>query len=97
MNKIKFNNEVELQVESYNKNTYFNNNTMNTTANCSVITDDIAALHALANDKITSIIITCNDNVIYNLSNIDAKIENINEYLSGERMYINVNLTFVNI
>lgn len=97
MNKIKFNNEVELQVESYSKTTFFNDDTINTTANCSVVTDDLAALHALASDKITSIIITCNDNVIYNLSNIDAKIENINEYLAGERMYINVNLAFVSI
>lgn len=92
MNKIKFN-DVEFEVESYSKNTYFNNE-LSSNGNCSIITDDMDALNALANVPITSLQILHDGEVIYNLHDINAKIDNINEYLSGDRMSINVNLIF---
>ena len=92
MNKIKFN-DVEFEVESYSKNTYFHEE-LSSNGNCSIITDDMDALHALAEVPITSIQILHDGEVIYNLHDINAKIDNINEYLSGDRMSINVNLIF---
>lgn len=92
MNKIKFN-DVEFEVESYSKNTYFHEE-LSSNGNCSIITDDMDALHALAEVPITSLQILHDGEVIYNLHDINAKIDNINEYLSGDRMSINVNLIF---
>ena len=95
MNTIKFNN-TEFQIESYSKNTYLNGEQINSSANCSIIVNDIAVLNALMQDTITSIQIKYNDNVIYTLQNISAHIDNINEYLNVDRMNISVNLTFDN-
>lgn len=92
MNKIKFN-DVEFEVESYNKNTYFHEE-LSSNGNCSIITDNMDALNALAEVPITSLQILHDGEVIYNLHDINAKIDNINEYLSGDRMSINVNLIF---
>lgn len=95
MNKIKFNN-TEYEVESYSKNTSFSGETIVSNAYCAIITDDVASLNTLAQTTITSIQIYHNEVLIYNLSDISAKIDSINEYLQGERMGINVNLTFSN-
>ena len=96
MNKIKLNN-VEFEVENYNKSTYFSNDTISTNANCSIITDNITALNELAEDEITSIQIHHDDTLIYNLADISARIDSINEWLNGDRMSISVNFTFSNI
>ena len=93
MNKIKFNN-VEFEVEQYTKNTYFGGETINSNANCSITTDDISTLIALASTTITTLQIYHDDTLIYNLQNTNAKIESINEYLSIDRMNISVNLIF---
>jgi len=95
MNTIKFNN-TEFQVESYSKNTYLSEGHIISNASCSVIVSDIAVLNALMQDTITSIQIKYNDDVIYNLQDISAHIDNISEYLNVDRMNINVNLTFDN-
>ena len=92
MNKIKFN-DIEFEVESYSKNTYFHEE-LSSNGNCSIITDDMDALNALAEVPITSLQILHDGEVIYNLHDINAKIDTINEYLSGDRMSINVNLIF---
>ena len=93
MNTIKINN-LELTVESYNKNTYFNGQTIASNATCNVITSDITTLHELMEEEITSIQIFYEGTLIYNLQNITARIESINEYLNTDRMNININFTF---
>ena len=95
MNKIKLNN-VEVELESYNKTTYFSEHAMNSNANCVVITNDVTALHTLAETVITSIQIKSDETIIYDLQNINGKIDNINEYLNGNRMSINIFITFQN-
>jgi hypothetical protein len=46
-------------------------------------------------EDITSIQIYYNDTLIYDLSNIHAKVDNINEYLNVDKMSINMNLVFI--
>lgn len=96
MNKIVFN-TTEFEVESYNKSTSFGGEVMTSNAYASLRTDDITVLNTLAQTTITNIKIYHDSNLIYDLQNISAKIDNINEYLNGDRMSINVNLTFSNI
>ena len=93
MNTIKLNN-LELRVESYNKSTYFNGQDIVSNANCNVVTTDIATLLALMEEEITSIQIFYDGTLIYDLQNITARIESINEYLNTDRMNININFTF---
>ena len=95
MNTIKFN-DTEFQVENYSKNTYLSDGHISSNANCSVIVSDITVLNALMLDTITSIQIKYNDDVIYDLHDISAHIDNISEYLNVDRMNISVNLTFDN-
>ena len=94
MNKIKLN-QLEIEVESYNKNTYFSNGTISSSGSCSVNTNDMTALTELAKNSINTIQIYNNDDVlIYDLQNANANIDNIGEYLNGDRMNININFTF---
>ena len=93
MNKIKLNN-TEFEIENYNKNTYFNDGNITSNANCTIIVSDMATLNALASDPITSIQIYHDDNLIYNLANIDAEIENITEWLNFDKMSIGINIKF---
>lgn len=93
MNKIKFN-DVEFEVESYNKNTSFNGEEIDSYASCSIITNDVISLGNVAMEEITSLQIIHDEEVIYDLHDINAKIDNINEYLNGDRININVNLKF---
>ena len=93
MNTIKFNN-TSFEVESYNKNTSFMGETISSSASCTITTNNIELLNTLAQDSITSIQIMHNNDLIYNLADIDAKIDNISEYLNGDRMGVSVNLTF---
>ena len=93
MNTIKFN-DTSFEVESYNKNTSFMGETISSSASCTINTNNIESLNALAQDSITSIQILHNNDLIYNLADIDAKIDNISEYLNGDRMGVSVNLTF---
>ena len=93
MNIIKFNN-VEFEVTSYNKNTYFSENAITSTANCQIILSDMNVLNGLADETITSLQILHDGNIIYNLSDISAHIDNISEYLNVDKMDINVSLRF---
>lgn len=93
MNVIKFNN-VEFEVTSYNKNTYFSENTITSTANCQIILSDMSILNNLTDETITSLQILHDGNIIYNLSDISAHIDNISEYLNVDKMDINVSLRF---
>lgn len=94
MNTIKFNN-TEFELDSYNKNTYFSmDGNINSNASCNISTSNITALNALAESSITSLQIFHNEELIYDLQNIDAHIDNINEYLNNDRMSISINMTF---
>lgn len=93
MNTIKFNN-LELEVESYNKNTYLNDGNITSTGYCAVLTNDIAALNELMTETITDIEIKHDGNIIYSLDNLSARIDTISESLSGDRININLNIAF---
>lgn len=93
MNTIKFN-DAEFTVVSYNKSTTFNGDNINSSAYCDIIPADIAALHALGDDLITTIKIYHDEELIYNLTDQEAHITNINEYLNNDHMNANVTLIF---
>lgn len=93
MNIIKFNN-VEFEVIGYNKSTYFSENAITSTANCQIIVIDMSILNDLTDETITSIQILHDGNIIYNLSDISAHIDNISEYLNVDKMDISVVLRF---
>lgn len=93
MNIIKFNN-VEFEVISYNKNTYFSEDAITSSANCQIILSDMSILNDLTDETITSLQILHDGNIIYNLSDISAHIDNISEYLNVDKMDINVSLRF---
>ena len=89
-------NELELEVESYNKNTYLTEGRIESNASCTVITNDMTTLNDYMEQVITSLKIKHDGEVIYDLHDINAHISSINEYLNGDRMSISVNLTFDN-
>lgn len=93
MNKIKFNN-TEFTVETYNKTTYFSGETITSNASCTLTVNDVTTLNELVGVPITTIQITHDDTLIYNLTNISAHIDNVNEYLSMDRMNTNINIAF---
>jgi len=93
MTTIKFNNTT-FEVTTYNKNTYFGGETITSNASCNIRVNDMATLNALAEEPITTIQIYYENNLIYNLQDANAKIDNIGEYLGGDHMEVNVNLTF---
>ena len=93
MNTIKFNDTTFL-VESYNRTTSFAGEVITSTGYCLIFTDDISALEALADTTITSIQIYHDNELIYNLTDASVHIENINEYLNVDKMFVNVNLIF---
>ena len=95
LNTIKFNNAI-FQVESYNRNTYFNGTSISSNASCTIITDNIASLNNVAQTTITTLQIYHEETLIYDLQNIQAHIDNINEYLNDDSISIAVNLTFDN-
>lgn len=93
MNTIKFNNEV-FEVSSYTKNTTFSEDSISSNGYCELVSPNIANLMSIAQDPITSIRIYHDNTQIYELENINAKIENINEYLSDDRISVNMNFIF---
>ena len=94
MNKIKLN-TLELEVEDFSKNTYFNGNSVERTGNCTIITNNVASVIALGSTPITSIQIYHDETLIYDLSDINAVITNVSEFLDNGRMRIGINLVFV--
>lgn len=93
MNIIKLN-QLELEVESYSKNTFFTGENITSSGNCVVTTDNIEALNTLAENEITLIQIYHDSELIYDLSDISAHIDQINEYLANDHMSININISF---
>lgn len=95
MNVIKLNN-LEVEVESYNKNTYLNDGVVMSTAYCTLKTNDTTALNAMMLETITSIEIKHDGTVIYSLGNLNARIDSITESLTEDRVVVNLNLAFSN-
>ena len=95
MNVIKLNN-LEVEVESYNKNTYLNDGNVMSNAYCTLKTNDTTTLNAMMLEAITSIEIEHDGIVIYSLSNLNARIESITESLADDRVVVNLNLAFSN-
>lgn len=94
MIKIKLNN-YECEIDSYNRNTnIIENGTVNSIAYANIINGNIGELNALLGTNISSIEIYFNSNKIYELQDITAEITSVNEYLSGDRMSYNINITF---
>ncbi len=93
MNTIKFNNTV-FEVESYNKNTYFNEDSISSNGSCQIITNNIIELNELAQETITTIQIYHNETLIYDLQNIECKINSVSEYLNGDRVSIGLSFIF---
>lgn len=94
MNILKVNN-LEMEVISYNRNTYFSAGGISSNASCAVKTLQLAALRAMAEEPITSIQIISDNKLIYDLSDINAKIDSINEYLNGNQVDVGINFSFV--
>ena len=95
MNIIKLN-DLEMQVEGYNKNTYLNENKIISNATCTINTNNINALHELMSDSIQTIQIYHDDTLIYNLENLNAHITNINEYLNIDHIGVSLGISFDN-
>lgn len=93
MNTIKFNN-LEFELVNYNRNTYFNEGGMGSNGSCSIKTNDYATLSTLGQMEITAIQITHENNVIYDLANISARVVSIGEYLEYDHMNISIELVF---
>ena len=93
MNIIKFNN-TEFELESYNRNTYFNGETISSSAGCGIIAANITEIDALAESTITSLQIYHDNELIYDLQNIDAHVSSVSEYLNTDRINITINIEF---
>lgn len=93
MNTIKLNN-VEFEIVGYNRSTYFNGTNMTSTANCTCRNASPEVLNSLLGVEITSLQIYYNDSLIYNLQDISARLDTINEYLNTEHIDTAINLTF---
>ena len=94
MNTIIFNGTATFGVESFNKNTSFEGETVTSSGYANLIVTDMDDLTAVAQDTITSIQIKHDNDVIYNSSNLTARISVINEYLNMDRMSVSVNFNF---
>lgn len=89
-------NETSFALNTFNRNTNFSNDSINSYAYFSINYDNSAeALYELGESTITSIVIKNSMNeTIYELNNINAKINSIDENLNGEEIYVNVNIQF---
>ena len=93
MNTIKIN-TLEFAIDTYGKNTYLSEGTIVSNASCSTTVADIDALNELMEDTITQIQIYHDNELIYNLQNLNAQITSINEYLNDDHMRYDINFTF---
>ena len=91
MNTIKFNNST-YEVLGFNKNTYFNEGSINSNASCQIRTPNVTSLYALADTGIQTIQIYHDSTLIYELENANGKLASIDEYLMDDHININVNL-----
>ena len=85
-----------MTVGSYNKSTYFDGDTITSTASCTVTPTDMTALNLIAATEITDIQIMHDDALIYDLRNVHGHINNISEYLNEDHVDVTISLTFDN-
>lgn len=91
MNYIKLN-DMQMQVISFNRYVNFNNGVMSGSCNCQVVTSDLSGLQELGTTPVTSIQIIHDDQIIYNLTDIETHVASINETLVED--HIDISLTF---
>ena len=94
MNTIVFNNDATFELEAFNKNTTISGSTLTSTGNATIYTSNIDDIMALALETITSIQILFDEDVIYNSTNLTCKLNSISEYLSGNRVNIQLSFNF---
>ena len=90
-------NEQAFDFDSYTRNTYFNGESITSSAYIGNMRGaDLAnTLAELGTEAITSISITVNDEPIYTLSNINAHINSMDESFNGvDQINTNLNLQF---
>lgn len=95
MTKIVFNNNENeaVEISGFNRNTSFSED--NTISNAYVnAIGGVAILQKYGIETITSIKIYNDEEVIYELDNLNAKISNIDEYLNNEQITVNANILF---
>ena len=93
MNYIKFN-EYQCEVLSFNKYTTFQENTITGTCNCQIVTSDLTGLQNLGLEGITEIQIIHDEEIIYDLQNINARIASINENLVNDHIDVMLAINF---
>lgn len=93
MNTIKFNNHT-YEVFAFNKNTYFNDGVISSNGGCQIKTSDITSLQTLGTETIETLQIYHDDTLIYDLQNLNGKLNSIDEYLSEDHININLNFNF---
>lgn len=93
MFKLILNNTIELDINSFGRTTNFNSDNMYSQGYI-VTNSNASSLYSLAGEKITSLAIKKDDEIIYNLIDIDAKINSIDETLGLEQMTTNINIIF---
>ena len=93
MNYIKFN-EYQCEVLSFNKYTTFQENTIAGTCNCQIVTSDLTGLQNLGLEGITEIQIIHDEEIIYDLQNINARIASINENLVNDHIDVMLAINF---
>ena len=93
MTTLKLNN-TEFELAAFTRKTSLYENSIVSTASCDIKVSDTDLLEALTDIQITSLQIKYDDNIIYNLDGINAKITNINEYLNTDHISTNIGLTF---
>ena len=96
MTTIKFN-DTTFIVEGFTKSTSLINGSIHSTGNCSILLDGTDSVNSLLGIEITDIEIYNNDELIYNLDNLNAHDNNINEYLSDEKMRASFSIIYDNI
>lgn len=94
MTKIVFNNNIEFKISSYNKTTYITNNALASNGSCTILVDNSDNLDDLCNIEINSIEIYSDDEKIYELNNLKARITNYIEQLNEDRIDRIINILF---
>lgn len=91
------NNTLEFEFNDYSRNTYFGGESVTSEGYINGIKSPNASseLDDYADEPITSIKIKKDDEVIYNLTDISAKVVSINEGYNGNNVYVNVTLRFI--
>ena len=89
-------NSNEFEFSYYNRNTYFNETGLSSTATISGLkgTNVADTLTSLAEDTISLIQIKKDNNIIYSLEDINAKIQSFDESYDGNNFNVNLNINF---